>query len=123
SGAVRIVDLDAGCGSKEYSISWANGFSIRGYSNTNFYGQHTTASSWFHQLPCPEGTEPLGGGGAFLPDDQNAPGMALESSVPTTDQDLGGLHGWEVHFSSVDGQAHAGTFQIFATCAPATTAG
>jgi hypothetical protein len=121
SGDVRMVDGEEACNSKEYGIGWANGFSIWDYSNTNFFGEHATATTWFHQLACPEGTEPLGGGGAFLPDeDPDVPAMALQSSVPTTDEDLGGLHGWEVLFVSVDGEPHTGTFQVFATCAPAT---
>ncbi|MDQ3987478.1 MAG: hypothetical protein M3280_13400 [Actinomycetota bacterium] len=127
SGAVTMDDPVEGqptCNSKsEYGVAWANGFSIWDYSNTNFYGEeNVTASTWFHQLACPEGTEPLGGGGAFLnPDDEDTGGMALQSSVPTVDDDLGeGIHGWEVFFVSVDGQEHTGTFQIFVTCAPAT---
>jgi hypothetical protein len=122
SGDVRMVDGEEACNRKEYGIGWANGFSIWDYSNTNFFGEHATATTWFHQLACPEGTEPLGGGGAFLPDESegDAPAMALQSSVPTTDEDLGGLHGWEVFFVSVDGEPHTGTFQVFATCAPAT---
>jgi hypothetical protein len=123
TGDVRMVDADEDdpCRSQEYGISWANGFSIQNYSNTNFFGEHTTATTWFHQLACPEGTEPLGGGGAFLPDEEEPEAaMALQSSVPTTDEDLGGAHGWEVFFATVDGEPHTGTFQVFATCAPAT---
>lgn len=74
---------------------------------------------WFRYVACPEGSEPLGGGGAFLPDVwQAAAEMALQSSVPTLDLDP---HGWEVSFNSVDGQPHTGTFQVFVTCAPATS--
>lgn len=126
TGALRMLEPSADppypeCnGSKEYSIQWNNGETIRGYSNSNFFGEHATASTWFHQLACPEGREPLGGGGAFLPDGPGEEGMALQSSVPTTDDDLGGLHGWEVFFVSVDGLAHTGTFQIFVTCALAS---
>jgi hypothetical protein len=130
TGAIRMVEVEAGdapwpaCNpAKEYSVAWANGFSIEGYSNTNSYSEHVTTSTWFHQLACPESREPLGGGGAFLPDDQGAGQMALQSSVPTVDDDLGGLHGWEVFFASVDGLEHTGTFQIFAICAPATSDG
>ena len=129
TGAIRMVEVVAGeppwpaCKSSEYSVSWANGFDIKDYSNTTYYGEHTTSSAWFRQLACPEGREPLGGGGAFLPDEYaNAAQMALQSSAPTTDDDLGGLHGWEVFFGSVDGQPHTGTFQIYVICAPATGA-
>lgn len=128
TGAIRMVDVEAGeppwpaCKSNEYSVSWANGFDIKGYSNATSFVEHTTSSAWFHQLACPEGREPLGGGGAFLPDEYtDAAQMALQSSVPTTDEDLGGLHGWEVFLGTVDGQAHTGTFQIFVVCAPATS--
>lgn len=127
SGAVRMVDVLAGpppwpaCKSGEYSVSWADGFTIKDYDPYTSFSEHTTETSWFHQLACPEGTEPLGGGGAFLPDDQaDAAEMALQSSVPTLDEGLGGLHGWEVSFNSVDGQPHTGTFQVFVVCAPAT---
>lgn len=126
TGAIRMVEVLAGdapwpaCRSSEYSVGWANGFSIVDYSNTTYFGEHLTTTSWFHQLACPVGREPLGGGGAFLPDSGDALQMALRSSVPTTDSDLGGLHGWEVFFGSVDGQPHTGTFQVFVVCAPAT---
>lgn len=129
TGAVRMVEASTDppypeCHPvREYSIRWNNGEAIRGYSNTNFDGEEVTGdgvTSWFRQLACPEGTEPLGGGGAFLPD-EGEEGMALQSSVPTVDDDLGGgLHGWEVFFVSVDGQYHTGEFQVFVTCAPAT---
>lgn len=129
TGTVRMVEVptdspDPECHRlREYSIQWDNGEAIRGYSNTNFDNEIVGGdgvTSWFRQLACPEGTEPLGGGGAFLPD-PGEEGMALQSSVPTTDEDLGGgLHGWEVGFVSVDGQYHTGEFQVFVTCAPAT---
>lgn len=127
SGAIRMVDVLGGeppwpaCRSGEYSVSWANGFTIRDYNPYTSFSEHTTTTSWFHQLACPEGSEPLGGGGAFLPDDQaDAAEMALQSSVPTLDEGLGGQLGWEVGLNSVDGQPHTGTFQVFVICAPAT---
>jgi hypothetical protein len=127
TGAVRMVEVLAGdapwpeCSStKEYSVAWADGFNIQGYTTESYVEHLTDATTWFHQLACPEGTEPLGGGGAFLPDEQGAGWMALQSSVPTLDDDLGGIHGWEVGFVSVDGLPHTGEFQVFVTCAPAT---
>ena len=118
SGGVRMVGSLSACKSNEYGIQWEqtkSAYPVASYSLQQDGEQNATTDEWFKQLGCPEGTRALGGGGAVINGDQNL--FALTSTIPSNmEDDSGNSSGWEVHFTSIDGQPHTADFQIYVIC-------